>query len=448
MMREAISFLGVLVALTVSSAAIASDPKRAPAVTGECDTLAALDLRTDKGVLSVSMERLNSEAAIAACRKATEQFPDARFRFQLGRALEKAGSFQLAIDQYQAAADSWFAPAIYAIGHLYADGRGLPKDFSKAVTWYNKAAERGEMHAQYELGHLCRYGHLSTPGYRYFAGFFLDPVEKAETSANYECAAAWYMRAAEQGHAAAQLQLAQLYRAGTGVTKDTASMLYWYTQAANQGMPEAQAALGWVYLTGHRVKADMPYAAGLFGAAAAQGLMEAQSALAGMYKHAHGVEYDLDKAIYWYSMAAAQGDKNAAKDADEIRAAVKSLNAYMQKSPKQFAIYSAKSISGVPGALVCDSHDRVGSVFDLYVNYWEEYEIEAKLSKVAKEQNALLYGKKSQGAPPNIGDYGCEMADPGVRMYMEIGNLVPVVVFITSENKLFRGVTLEPMLKP
>jgi len=32
-------------------------------------------------------------------------------------------------------------------------------------------------------------------------------------------------------------------------------------------------------------------------------------------------------------------------------------------------------------------------------------------------------------------------------MYMEIGNLVPVVVFITKTGSLYRGVTFEAMLQ-
>jgi hypothetical protein len=63
---------------------------RAGAPVTDCDRFAAIDLRLEKESFSVPFADLNIDAAIPACRKATEQFPDARFHFQLGRALEKA----------------------------------------------------------------------------------------------------------------------------------------------------------------------------------------------------------------------------------------------------------------------------------------------------------------------------------------------------------------------
>ena len=56
---------------------------------------------------------------------------------------------------------------------------------------------------------------------------------------NYEKAAFWYRKAAEQGHADAQNNLAARYATGTGVAKDLAEALKWYRAAAAQGHPTA-----------------------------------------------------------------------------------------------------------------------------------------------------------------------------------------------------------------
>jgi TPR repeat protein len=393
----------------------------------DCDKFAALDFRSGKESLSVAFSDLNSDAAITACRKAIEEFPDARFHFQLGRALEKAGNMQLAIDQYQAATDGWYVPAIYTIGRLYALGKGLAKDLSKAVIWYTKAAEHGNPSAQFELALMYRFG---------------NGVPK-----DSERAASWYAQAAQQGHSGAQLSLGQLYDSGDGVNKDPKLAVYWYTKAADQGMPEAQNALGYMCLNGSGTLEDPAFAARLFAAAAVRGIRQAQFNLAVLYENGVGVEFDMDQAVYWYSKAGEQGDENAAQKAATIKAAWLVLKPYMQASHKKYKIVSARAIEGVPGAIVCGNHDRVSLVYDLYTQYLEDTLLNAVIGGAGREQDRLLHGRQAPPSVPNVHNYGCELVDPGTKMYMEIGNLVPVVVFINKAGSLYRGVTFESMLQ-
>jgi hypothetical protein len=51
------------------------------------------------------------------------------------------------------------------------------------------------------------------------------------------------MKAAEQGEAAAQTNLAGMYEDGTGVTRDINQAIVWYTKAAEQGDEDAKKAL-------------------------------------------------------------------------------------------------------------------------------------------------------------------------------------------------------------
>ncbi|MCA6064468.1 tetratricopeptide repeat protein, partial [Thalassolituus marinus] len=45
-----------------------------------------------------------------------------------------------------------YASAQFNLGVMYANGKGVPKDASQAVTWYRKAVEQGHASAHFNLG--------------------------------------------------------------------------------------------------------------------------------------------------------------------------------------------------------------------------------------------------------------------------------------------------------
>ena len=53
----------------------------------------------------------------------------------------------------------------------------------------------------------------------------------------------WWHKAAEQGHAGAQLSLGTMYNLGLGVAKNTAEAIKWWRKAADQGSPGAKESL-------------------------------------------------------------------------------------------------------------------------------------------------------------------------------------------------------------
>ena len=69
-------------------------------------------------------------------------------------------------------------------------------------------------------------------------------------------AAAWYLRAAEQGNAEAQLAIAGLYYQGEGVPRNYTTALQWFRAAASQGSATAQAAIAVMYERGLGVRRD------------------------------------------------------------------------------------------------------------------------------------------------------------------------------------------------
>ena len=72
----------------------------------------------------------------------------------------------------------------------------------------------------------------------------------------YEEAAKWLRKAAEQGDADAQYNLGVCYDNGRGVPQDYAEAVKWYRKAAEQGDADAQYNLGVCYIFGRGVKRD------------------------------------------------------------------------------------------------------------------------------------------------------------------------------------------------
>ena len=69
----------------------------------------------------------------------------------------------------------------------------------------------------------------------------------ADSARDYSEAARLYRKAAEQGLASAQIQLAHSYRVGSGVGKDDREAARWFLKAAEQGHTLALFNLGKMY---------------------------------------------------------------------------------------------------------------------------------------------------------------------------------------------------------
>jgi TPR repeat protein len=53
---------------------------------------------------------------------------------------------------YLKAVDKGDHSAMFNIGTMYREGKGVPKDANQAVAWYTKSANAGESVAMYNLG--------------------------------------------------------------------------------------------------------------------------------------------------------------------------------------------------------------------------------------------------------------------------------------------------------
>ncbi|MBL8513022.1 MAG: sel1 repeat family protein [Betaproteobacteria bacterium] len=125
--------------------------------------------------------------------------------------------------------------------------------------------------------------------------------------------AQWYQRAADQGFAMSQNNLANLYLTGRGVEKNLKRAVEFSRAAAEQGIGNAAARLGTLYETGDGVPLDGAEAVRWHEKAAAAGHAGSHTALFYLYGMGKLVPRDAPKAAEWLKKAAELGEPNAIK---------------------------------------------------------------------------------------------------------------------------------------
>ena len=107
--------------------------------------------------------------------------------FQEGVDAYERGAYETALKKFLPLAEQGHAGAQNHLGELYAEGKGVPQDYTEAMKWYRLAADQGDAWAQSNLG--------------------------------------------------------QMYRKGQGVPQDYAEAVKWYRLAADQGLEKAAKGL-------------------------------------------------------------------------------------------------------------------------------------------------------------------------------------------------------------
>lgn len=136
-------------------------------------------------------------------------------------------------------------------------------------------------------------------------------------------AAKWYQRAADAGVTPAQYRLASLYEKGTGVSRDLTKARTLYQQAAEKGNASAMHNLAVMLASGGGAAPDFAGAGKWFAMAADRGIRDSQFNLAILYARGNGVSQDLEESYKWFSIAARDGDTDAGQKRDEVGKALK-----------------------------------------------------------------------------------------------------------------------------
>lgn len=151
-----------------------------------------------------------------------------------------------------------------------------------------RAAEQGDATAQFQLAAIYQEGR---------------GVVQSDQSA-----IKWYERAAEQGHAPAQFYLGRFYEQ-EGAVQDYKKAVKWYRKAGEQGYSVKYLAA--MYVEGRGVKQSIATAFQLFKTSAEAGDIDSQYQLGKMYQAGQGTLQSDDQAIFWFEQAARHGHTDA-----------------------------------------------------------------------------------------------------------------------------------------
>ena len=236
-------------------------------------------------------------------------------------------------------AEAGYVVAQRSLGLDYQHGlRNTPVDLAEAVKWYTLAAEQGDSSSKAYLESLKDVIPLLEPAERgdaeaqyKLARYIIehDNIGNSSDKSGPEAIRKWLLKAAENGHAAAQLELAEAYAyfengiwwIATG--NDFAEAAKWYRKAADQGDPMGQGMLGWLYATGRGVDKDLKTAVEWFRKGAKQGNAEAQFGMGLSVREGWLKPYDSDKdwktVADWYAKAADSGMKHSLPELENKR---------------------------------------------------------------------------------------------------------------------------------
>lgn len=283
---------------------------------------------------------------------------DAAAQFTLAKAYETGNGVKQSAEQaatwYRKSAEQGNAQAENSLGVMYWIGNGVDQDKKQAVQWYRKAARQGDATAMFNLGAAYYNGEgvdtvNDTLAYAWFIlssdagsetgrdaarrsksdrgpGAFKDACfvigelyEKGEDlPKNIALASSWYRKAAEQGHAQAQLGLAHLYLNA----KDYREAFRWCESAAKGREPEGHFCLGYLHQRGLGAKADGKTALKEYEEAARWGNASAMLAMGRMLANGDGTKQDRPRGFIWYFLAARRGNQEALSAATALRASM------------------------------------------------------------------------------------------------------------------------------
>lgn len=192
------------------------------------------------------------------------------------------------------------ARALYNLGTLYAEGRGVNLSLTQAQDYWDLAAEAGNVRAMHNLA----LAHITTA----------SALDEDEAAAEYSEALRLLEQAAADGFANSQYTLGKMYQYGLDVPQSDERAAEYFHAAADQGFANAQYNLGKAYRDGAGVERNDELSIYYFMQAAENGHARAQNRLATRFARGDGVPQDDVQALYWATLAAHQGDERAAEN--------------------------------------------------------------------------------------------------------------------------------------
>ena len=135
--------------------------------------------------------------------------------FKVGTSALDRGDYTTAVEIFRSLAAQGVDGAQWALGAMYLEGRGVPRDYAMALMLHRQAAEQGHPLSQFDLGNMYDLG----------LGVSEDRAEAFK----------WFRRSAEQGYGDAQVNLGAMYYRGEGTAQDYVEAYKWFSIAAAGG---------------------------------------------------------------------------------------------------------------------------------------------------------------------------------------------------------------------
>jgi hypothetical protein len=164
----------------------------------------------------------------------------------------KKGNYDTAIKFFRKSSEDGNVVADWFLGHIYREGRGVPRDDATAFSYYSRVAdtydpdERDQNRLRIMVDAQLR-----------VADYYRVGIADAGIKANYKVAARSYLRiASTYGHPGAQYSLGLMNIGGQGVKKNPQQGLKWLITAARKRHPLSEAYLGDLYWDGKLVQKD------------------------------------------------------------------------------------------------------------------------------------------------------------------------------------------------
>ena len=165
-------------------------------------------------------------------------------------------------------------------------------DLAAAADAFGRAADSGHAAAQYEMALLFKSGR--------------KPITQDLARSQR-----LFLQAAEQGNVSGQYEVAQMFAQGLGGPRNCAQATRWALKAAEAGSTEAAVLAGELNKVDCAGAKNPQEAARWFRVAADKGIPNAQFSLGVLYMNGDGVPKDLQEARRWLSAAASKGNASA-----------------------------------------------------------------------------------------------------------------------------------------
>ena len=181
------------------------------------------------------------------------------------------GDYEAALDVILEGAEAGNAMALNILGAATLDGRGVARDPKKAIELFEKAAKAGEVRGFYNLGTLFAEGadsvaqdlaraeaeFLKAADQGYAAAMTaLGRLSETAEPPNHEQAADWYEKGHKAGDVVGTTNLAHAYVKGRGRSENWIRARVLYTEAAARDYPRAFNDLGVIHEQGYGVHMD------------------------------------------------------------------------------------------------------------------------------------------------------------------------------------------------